>query len=134
MVRLGEGYSIATRYTSFIVLENDAEYKRWRIKRRNVLLVDRDLKAHAKLLKELENMRSESLASLGPQAAAKSAPAPQAQRQIGSPQPQVDRSWDIDAPRWPRLGGGGGPVGPFVLVIVGAMATARIARRRKESK
>ena len=37
IVRLGEGYSIVTEYTSFIVLENDAEYQRWKIDRRNLL-------------------------------------------------------------------------------------------------
>ncbi len=35
VVKLGEVYSIATEYTSFIVLENDAEYRRWKIERRN---------------------------------------------------------------------------------------------------
>jgi Ca-activated chloride channel family protein len=35
IVRLGEGYSIVSEYTSFLVLENDAEYRRWKIERRN---------------------------------------------------------------------------------------------------
>src|SRR5262249_33151947 len=34
IVRLCEGYSIASEYASFIVLENDAEYARWKIERR----------------------------------------------------------------------------------------------------
>ena len=34
IVRLGEGYSIVSEYTSFLVLENDAEYKRWNLKTR----------------------------------------------------------------------------------------------------
>ena len=35
IILLGEEYSIVTEYTSFLVLENDAEYKRWKIERRN---------------------------------------------------------------------------------------------------
>src|SRR6185436_13972756 len=31
IVRLGEGYSVVTEYTSFLVLENDAEYQRWKV-------------------------------------------------------------------------------------------------------
>ncbi len=42
VVRLGEAFSIATEYTSFLVLENDAEYQRWKIERRNTLLLARD--------------------------------------------------------------------------------------------
>jgi len=44
IVRLGEAYSIVTEYTSFIVLENDAEYQRWKIGRRNLLKLARDRK------------------------------------------------------------------------------------------
>ena len=40
IVRLGEGYSIATEYTSFIVLENDAEFQRWKIDRKNALRIE----------------------------------------------------------------------------------------------
>ena len=42
VIKLGELYSIVTPFTSFIVLENDGEYQRWRIDRRNALRVDRD--------------------------------------------------------------------------------------------
>ena len=45
VVRLGEGYSIVTEYTSFIVLENDAEYLRWKIARNNVLRTGRAVEA-----------------------------------------------------------------------------------------
>ena len=41
IVRLCEGYSIASQYASFIVLENDAEYQRWKINRRNLLRLAR---------------------------------------------------------------------------------------------
>ena len=41
IVRFGEGYSIVTEYTSFIALENDGEYQRWKIDRRNLLRLAR---------------------------------------------------------------------------------------------
>lgn len=47
VVRLGEAFSIASEYTSFIVLENDAEYRRWNIERRNALRISRDREAKA---------------------------------------------------------------------------------------
>ena len=34
IVRLGEAYSIASEYTSFLVLPNDAEYQRWKLERK----------------------------------------------------------------------------------------------------
>jgi Ca-activated chloride channel family protein len=66
IVRLGEGYSIATEYTSFIVLENDAEYQRWQIQRKNALRVQRDEVAQKKLATELAAMRDKANESLGP--------------------------------------------------------------------
>src|SRR5437899_4198223 len=54
VVRLGEGYSIATEYTSFLVLENDAEYRRWKIERNNVLRTDRDRKAQEVVRAQLD--------------------------------------------------------------------------------
>ena len=66
IVRLGEGYSIATEYTSFLVLENDAEYKRWKIDRRNALRIERDRRAQKALREELEAMRMAAVKALGP--------------------------------------------------------------------
>ncbi len=42
VVRLCEGYSIVSQYASFLVLENDAEYQRWQIARRNATRIERD--------------------------------------------------------------------------------------------
>ncbi len=42
IVRLGEAFSIVTEHTSFLVLENDGEYQRWKIDRKNALRMDRD--------------------------------------------------------------------------------------------
>jgi Ca-activated chloride channel homolog len=66
IVRLCEGYSIVSEYASFIVLENDSEYQRWSIQRRNATRVERDDRARRALQVELERMREQSIAALGP--------------------------------------------------------------------
>ncbi|MCH8149052.1 MAG: hypothetical protein IH987_13900, partial [Planctomycetes bacterium] len=52
--------------TSFLVLENDAEYQRWQIERKNLLRVKRDRRAQQRLRAELERLREQALADLGP--------------------------------------------------------------------
>ena len=47
IVRLCEDFSIASEYASFIVLENDAEYQRWKIDRKNLSRLERDRTAQA---------------------------------------------------------------------------------------
>src|SRR5436189_4105678 len=69
IVRLGEDFSIVTEYTSFLVLENDAEYQRWKIARRNLESTTRDRTAQAKVREQLDSIRDKALANLGPQAA-----------------------------------------------------------------
>lgn len=66
IVALCEGYSIVSEYASFLVLENDAEYQRWAIARRNVTRSSRDDAARQRLESELEQLRNESLAKAGP--------------------------------------------------------------------
>src|SRR5262249_48073285 len=66
VVRLCEGYSIGSEYASFIVLENDAEYQRWSIKRRNAARIERDRTAQVALRQELDRMRERAAAKLGP--------------------------------------------------------------------
>jgi Ca-activated chloride channel family protein len=139
IVRLGEGYSIATEYTSFIVLENDAEYKRWRIDRRNALLVARDRNARTRLTKRLEGMREEALANLGPQgnngnrganANPSSSASPRRSNNPGQNAP-------VSTPRSRGPfggGGGGGPVGPISLAVIGLLAIGAQRRRRKKGK
>jgi Ca-activated chloride channel family protein len=126
IVRLGEDFSIVTEYTSFLVLENDAEYQRWKIARKNFETTGRDRQAQAKLRAELDGIRSKALANLGPQAAepeAKpvklaSASAPTPPRQLNSspapiqspPASDHGQSWDFR----PR---GSGPVGPLGVLL-----------------
>lgn len=67
VVRLGETYSIVTEYTSFLVLENDAEYQRWKIERRNQKRLQRDRSAQARRAQTLEALRNKAMQGLGPQ-------------------------------------------------------------------
>ncbi|OEU54556.1 MAG: hypothetical protein BA862_12660, partial [Desulfobulbaceae bacterium S3730MH12] len=66
IVRLGEGYSITSEYTSFLVLENNGEYKRWKIERRNATRIQRDREAQQRLGRELEALRGQGLNDIGP--------------------------------------------------------------------
>ncbi len=117
VIRLGEGYSIVTEYTSFLVLENDNEYKRWNIDRKNSLRVNRDRKSQAKIREQLEAIRNRSISDLGPQpamsaskvqAAKRTAPVPSSATPNWSP--PKDRSFDLD------FGVGSGPVGPLFFI------------------
>ena len=71
VVRLCEGYSIASEYASFIVLENDAEYQRWKIERRNATRVQRDRGAQLAVRERLEALRRQTAQQIGPRPADK---------------------------------------------------------------
>ena len=66
IIRLGEVYSIVTEYTSFLVLENDAEYRRWKIERKNVLRTTRDRNAQQRLQASLDTIRNHAVSAIGP--------------------------------------------------------------------
>lgn len=148
VVGLGEAYSIVTEYTSFLVLENDAEYKRWQIDRRNALRIKRDRVAREIVNKQLMQMRDEAMQQFAIANPADSpipsaqqtvqpvtqAPAPSVQPQ---PQPQSipssnnrqrDLNWSL-----PTGGGGGGAIDPMMAGIIGALsllAIVRVIKRR----
>jgi Ca-activated chloride channel family protein len=67
IVRLCEGYSIVSQYASFLVLENDAEYQRWQITRRNATRIERDRTAQAALRRQLDQLQAQASSQLGPQ-------------------------------------------------------------------
>ena len=67
IVRLGELYSIVTPHTSFLVLENNAEYQRWQIDRRNALQIDRDRARQKELDDQLAKLRAQAFVSNAPQ-------------------------------------------------------------------
>lgn len=131
VVRLGELHSIATEYTSFLVLENDAEYRRWKIERRNALLVERDRAAQGRLRAELDRIRDRAMAGLGPEAAketvtAASSPAPTAGRPAAPSTPAPAARAPAPRRQSSDFHLGGGPVGPIFVA-----AAAWLSRRRK---
>jgi len=144
MVRLGEGYSIVSQYTSFLVLENDAAYKQWKIERKNALRTARDRNAQERVRRKLDQIRNVAATEIGPnavrkiQAAAKptnvpvttstpSATAPP--RNIPSRSvPTRTRGRSVDFDLGSRRSVGSGPVGPFIFIALAWMS----ARRRKK--
>jgi Ca-activated chloride channel homolog len=134
IVRLGEGFSIVTEYTSFLVLENDGEYQRWQIQRRNALRIERNRRAQERLRGELDRIRDKTLAGLGPEAiekrasvnpvpAAQPASSPASPRPAPTPEPQRNRG-DVDF-------GGGGALDGFAVVLALLLALASLAAFRK---
>jgi Ca-activated chloride channel family protein len=138
VVRLGEDFSIVTEYTSFLVLENDAEYQRWKIARRNLESTGRDRQVQAKRREQLDSIRNKALADLGPQAATPAAgqspvrmasatpalnqPAPATVGPAQArPQSEHRQSFDIQLP-------GSSPVGPL-----GVLAALWLARRKSKA-
>jgi Ca-activated chloride channel family protein len=138
VVRLCEDFSIVSEYASFIVLENDAEYQRWKIERRNLSRIERDRQAQTRVQVAMENMRNESLAKLGPQQA-------DASTQVATnlPQPAVssppiptsgpNNGFDLNLPTGES---GGGAIDPLSAAIgLGlASAAAAAAKRRKSHR
>lgn len=132
IVKLCETYSIAGEHASFIVLENDGEYRRWKVDQRNAMRLTRDRRAQRQVRERLEQMRQRTVAQIGPVETtnAKAADAkPQAADPAAAPRTDSDRGVDIDLP---SIGGGAiDPVsGTIVLILVGSAAVT-MRRRRK---
>lgn len=139
VVRLGEDFSIVTEYTAFLVLENDAEYKRWKIERRNLVRLERDRSAQRQRQEALEALRSKAMQGVGPQPlSAKASPRPPA---VPTPavSPAAQPSQPPRQPSAPPAAGrrqsrdfdfnfGSGPVGPLFVGL------AMMMRRRKKRK
>ena len=134
IIRLGEEYSIVTEYTSFLVLENDAEYQRWKIERRNSRRIERDRAAQSNRETELEVIRRKAAADIGPQPeiagkpndptklaqkAPTTTPRPAAPPKAATPSRTQSRDLNF--------GTGSGPVGPLFLGLA-----AWLVRRRKK--
>lgn len=151
VVKLCEEYSIVSEYASFIVLENDAEYQRWKIERKNLNRLERDRLAQARVRDELEAIRNEALAKLGPAAgdaaqAANKASQPVVSQPIVQPLEQVlpvqptvstplpnvrpNRGFDLNLP----TGGGGGAIDPISAAIgLGLAGAGALGARRRKS-
>ncbi len=145
IVQLCEGYSIVSPYASFLVLENDAEYKRWQIARRNATRVQRDRKAQAALRQKLDELRRQSTAQLEPQTATGTPDAPGDEvadsSAFNSPAvPAVTQrpsspnsSADIGVSRSSGGGGGGGgAIDPLTALLGLGLAGLGFAARRKK--
>ncbi|MEK7678160.1 MAG: VIT and VWA domain-containing protein [Verrucomicrobiota bacterium] len=137
IVRLGEDFSIVTEYTSFLVLENDAEYQRWKIARKNLDTLNRDRTAQAKRREQLDAIRNKALANLGPQPAVSAVSA--APKQLAAAPAlvptAVNRSAPTAAPQSPPprrqswdLNTGTSPVGPL-----GVLAVFWLLRRKQKT-
>jgi len=147
IVRLCEGYSIVSEYASFIVLENDGEYARWSIQRRNATRVERDRAARERLRQDLGRLRDESLSRLGPSQTDLVSTPVQAGNRVSNEilaanqpqtQPAGQEPGDVHFKPAPSHnnsggGGGGGAIDPLSGLIAGGLAAAAAlaARRRK---
>lgn len=140
VVGLGESFSIVTEYTSFLVLENDGEYKRWKIDRRNASRIARDRRAQAardKLLGAIRDKAAQGIGPAQPNRVAAARPTTAATRvpaQTAAPAKRVTapaatrrpgQSWDLD------LGIGTGPVGPLFLLLTGWLRLWGTRRRKR---
>ena len=139
IVRLGEDFSIVTEYTSFLFLENDAEYQRWKIGRKNLESTGRDRQTQAKLREQLDSIRNKALSNIGPETAAVSTPATPVQKAsmrqtpnpaAQAPAPRVQSQAETTRPQSAdfHLPGGSSPVGPL-----GAVFSVWLLRRKRKA-
>lgn len=143
IVRLCEGFSIVSEYASFLVLENDDEYERWRIERRNATRIRRDRAAQQRLRERLDELRDRAADKLGPMQPSsprRSKDSSQARSSRSGAQPRTTPrrpSGDRRAPRHDSGGGGGGGGGGGAIdpltgsVALGLLALAVATRRRR---
>ncbi|MCG6893979.1 MAG: VWA domain-containing protein [Desulfobacteraceae bacterium] len=132
VIRLAESYSVVTEYTSFLVLENDAEYRRWKIARANRERMARDRKAQAERMEALAEMRRRATVDVGPPAKqvqlAQAPVEPRTPASSGSPQSTANTKPDAVArPQSRDIDFGTGPVGPLFVA-----AAYWLHRRRRQ--
>jgi len=153
IVSLCERYSIVSEYASFIVLENDAEYRRWKIQRRNATRIERDRAARDEVQKQLAALREKSNSKLGPAENLQSNSLSQSKKvqlkRAQAPKVANNRGRDLEftSQRSPARdsnsgsqqrrstndkNGGGGAIDPITGLIAAGMAgAAAFGRRRK---
>ncbi len=135
VIELGETFSIVTEYTSFLVLENDAEYQRWKIERRNQNRLTRDRNAQRERQQSLTAIRNKALQDIGPQAVATGVKpkeqivaqkvSPKVQTQVPQNNNQQGQQTIPERQQSRDFNFGSGPVGPFFLAL------AMLMRRKK---
>ncbi len=141
IVRLGEGFSITSEYTSFLVLENDDEYRRWKIERHNAVRIERDRAAQQRLRQELQVLRSQAMDAIGPvdeNSIARNTLLPIPIQTPGIPstdvilptplQEQAHPSRSFNMPQF----SGGGAMDPVSALVGVALAGGAFWRRRKK--
>src|SRR5438034_5057071 len=130
VVRLGEAYSIVSEYTSFLVLENDTEFQRWKLERRNVLRIERDRTRQRQFDAQLASIRRTVPEDLGPPNAKRSAP------KESNAARSVQGQQALPAPPRPSSsgGGGGGALDPLTGGIALSLAARALWRRRHGSR
>lgn len=150
IVRLSEGYSIVSPYASMLVLENDGEYKRWKIEQRNAVRIQRDRKARSQVQQKLAELRKRTddafeveraeklVTTQNAPASPQSTPAAARPNNAANPSPMAtppnsNRGIDLDIGSGGGGGGGGGAIEPFTAVLaLGSAGAAALARRRKK--
>lgn len=155
IVRLCEGYSIVSPYASMLVLENDAEYQRWRIQQRNAVRIQRDRSSRKVVQDKLamlrdknsegfEVTRAEKLTSTRSNNPSVSNNPANQNRTSSNPPATRDSDRGVDLDVGPSFdsgarnsgGGGGGAIEPFTALLAfgAAGAAAWNARRRKDKR
>ncbi len=156
IVRLCEGYSIVSPYASMLVLENDGEYKRWKIEQRNATRIARDRQSRERMQSKLTQLRQQNQESFAVNRAKKLTSAPSgrtpaspsvrttpnqvapANQSASQPanqranQPAPGRGIDLDVG---LPGGGGGAIDPITAMLaLGTAGSAALAHRRRKTK
>jgi Ca-activated chloride channel homolog len=145
IIRLGEGYSIVSEYTSFLVLENDAEYRRWALDRRNAVRYAKDRGALDQVRSELAKLRDKAAQNAPVELA--NLPSEPEQRSVqAQPQPVIPSPSTAPAPlqsapvhATPRRsfdiggGGGGGAISPAMVLGFSSAVAFLLIRRRSRS-
>ena len=137
IIRLGEGYSIVTKRTSFLVLENDAEYRRWKIERKNVRRLARDRVTERALVARFKEIRDKADPTIGPNAVRRAPRLVRANNPAAVPQSSVPTSRLPDRPRrsrspFDRIGGGAfDPLTAGIAACVGVVYVLSRRRRRQ---
>jgi len=159
VVTLCEQFSIVSEFASFIVLENDSEYRRWNIERRNLARSSRDRAAQQRVNQQLNRLREQAMANLGPNDPAKaksqnqSQPAADPTASAQTPaRPHVGQPDSARVPRQPRRGvdldvgsrqksrgaggggGGGGAIDPITGLLALGLGGLGLAQRRKKAR
>jgi len=149
IVRLCEAYSIVSPYASMLVLENNGEYKRWKIEQRNATRIERDRKSRAAVQEKLAELRRQGSDGFqverGEKLVSTSQPSPSAADALPqspstpspsqtSPSPAPpSRGVDLDFGVSRGGGGGGGAIDPITaLVALGTAGGAALAGRRRK--